>query len=244
MIDKNKIFVVDNVAPDWLWHSWNKRILDAHRWKYGLAGTRLDEQRFFALWVSQAGNHRGTRGPFQGDHEGICNYFNDLWQDVHLPKILPDAQVDYIHRCHFNGHVPNKEKLGIHYDFEDVNMWTMVYYLEGTGGDTIFFDNPQPDKNGDLQSGKEIFRSHWKLNRAVFFPSFYFHYAEHPPKGFRITLSFNYLLNDCNINLEIKKDRGIKHEDKGQPDLTDFLQEIDRQNKVGNYIHKSHDRRI
>lgn len=240
-VDPSKIFIVDNVAPSWLWSSWNNRIVSAQRWKYGLAGTRLDEQRFFAIWVSQIGQHKGNRGPFPGDHEGICNYFNDLWQDVHLKNIIPDAEVVSILRCHFNGHVYNKQKLGIHYDFDDLNTWTMVYYLEGLDGDTVFYDNPQPDTNGNLQKPKEIFRSNWKLNRAVFFPSYYYHYAEHPSEGFRITLSFNYVLNDCNINLELKKDRGIVEIDKGNPDISDFLEELDNLEKKQQFIHKSHD---
>lgn len=232
IIDPNKIFIVDNVAPNWLYESWTNRILQAARWKYGLAATRQDAQRFFAVWVSQSGAHRGTRGPFPGDHEGICNYFNDLWQDEHLPKIIPDASVLNIHRTHFNGQFPSNEELGLHYDFDDLDMWTMVYYMEGTGGDTVFFENPEPDENGNLNKPKEVFRSEWKPNRAVFFPSFYWHYAENPPAGFRVSLSFNYLLNRCNINEEIRKDRNVIEPDIGHPkDLPNFFAELDERAK-------------
>lgn len=241
VIDTNKIFVVDDVAPEWLHTSWVQRILTAQRWKYGLAATRRDYQRFFAIWVAQAGSHRGTRGPFEGDHEGICNYFNDLWLDVHLPKIIPDAVPINIHRVHFNGQFPSNEELGLHYDWEDVDMWTMVYYVDGTGGDTVFFDNPAPDENGNLQKPKEIFRTEFKPNRAIFFPSFYWHYAENPPAGFRISLSINYLLNkDCKVNEELREDRGIVKPPLGEPDLKDFFKELDQRAKYERFVHTSH----
>jgi hypothetical protein len=239
-IDPNKIFVVDDVAPDWLFQSWQQRILQAQRWKYGLAATRLDYQRFFAIWISQAGTHRGLRGPFPGDHEGICNYFNDLWQDKHLPALMPDAKVLNIHRVHFNGQFPSNEELGLHYDWEDLDMWTMVYYIDGTGGDTVFFDNPEPGEDGVLQKPKEIFRSEFKLNRAVFFPSFYWHYAENPPTGFRISLSFNYLLNRCQVNEQLRQDRGIVETPTGHPDLTDFFAELDSRAQYEKFSNTSH----
>lgn len=239
VIDPKKIFIIDDVAPEWLFDSWRARIIQAPRWKYGLAATRLDYQRFFAIWISQAGAHRGTRGPFPGDYDGICNYYNDLWQDVHLPSIIPDSSVINVHRVHFNGQFPSNEELGLHYDWEDLDMWTMIYYMEGTGGDTVFFDNPIPDEAGVLQKPKEIFRSEFKLNRAVFFPSFYWHYAENPPSGFRISLSFNYLLNRCEINNQIRRDRQVVEFLKGDPDLSDFHAELDKRATYERFVNSS-----
>jgi hypothetical protein len=239
-IDPNKIFVVDDIAPEWLFNSWRTRVLEAHRWKYGLAATRLDYQKFFALWVAAAGTHRGLRGPFPGDHEGICNTFNDLWQDEIMPKIIPDARVVNIHRVHFNGTLPSNEELGLHYDWDELDMWTMVYYLDGDDGDTVFFDNPQPDENGDLQRPKEIARTAWKLNRAVFFPSYFWHYGQLPSRGFRITLSFNYRLNRCMINEELREDRCINDPLLPHPDLKDFFNELDEKARHEQFKNRSH----
>jgi hypothetical protein len=239
-IDINKIFVVDDVAPEWLFNSWRRRILEAQRWKYGLAATRLDYQRFFALWVAQAGTHRGTRGPFPGDHEGICNVFNDLWQDEIMPKLIPDAQVVNIHRVHFNGTLPSNEELGLHYDWDDLDVWTMVYYLDGTNGDTVFFDNPVPGETGELQKPKELARTTWKLNRAVFFPSYFWHYGQLPSEGFRITLSFNYRLNRCSINEQLREDRCINDPLLPPPDLTEFFSELDERAKNEKFKNRSH----
>lgn len=52
-VDINKIFVVDDVAPEWLYDSWVNRITEAQRWKYGMAATRQDYGRFFVLWVDR-----------------------------------------------------------------------------------------------------------------------------------------------------------------------------------------------
>jgi hypothetical protein len=111
--------------------------------------------------------------------------------------------------------------------------------MEGTGGDTVFFDNPIPDESGDLQKPKEIFRSEFKLNRAVFFPSFYWHYAENPPSGFRVSLAFNYLLNRCEINNQIRRDRQVVELPKGEPDLTDFYAELDKRATYERFVNSS-----
>jgi len=239
-IDINKIFVVDDVAPEWLFNSWRTRILEAHRWKYGLAGTRLDYERFFAIWVASPGSHRSLRGPFAGDHEGICNTFNDLWQDEIMPKLIPDSRVVNIHRVHFNGTLPSKEELGLHYDWEELDMWTMVYYLDGADGDTIFYDDPKPDENGNLPKPKEIFRTEFKLNRAIFFPSYFWHGGVLPSKGFRISLSFNYRLNRCAINEQLREDRGIDDPLLPPPDLRDFLNELDEKVNREQFKNRDH----
>lgn len=234
IIDTNKIFIVDNVAPEWLYNSWVNRIVEAQRWKYGMAATRQDEGRFFVLWVAQAGAHRGARGPFTGDHEGIANYFNDLWQDQHLPNLIPDARVNNIHRVHFNGQFPTNNKLAVHLDWDILDMWTMVYYLDGDDGDTLFYENPETDELGNLLPPKAVHRVEFKRNRAIFFPSLYWHAAENPTTGFRISLAFNYQLNRCKINNDLRKDRGMDDQMIPPPDLTDFIQELEEKTKVEN----------
>jgi len=236
-VDINKIFVVDDVAPEWLYDSWVNRITEAQRWKYGMAATRQDYGRFFVLWVAQAGSHKGPRGPFTGDHEGIANYFNDLWQDHHLPRLIPDATVMNIHRVHFNGQFPTNNKLAVHLDWDILDMWTMVYYLDGDDGDTLFYENPEPDEEGNLLPPKEVHRVQFKKNRAVFFPSIYWHAAENPKEGFRISLAFNYLLNRCEINNSLRRDRGVMDTIIPHPDLTDFFAELDQKAKIEN-MHK------
>jgi hypothetical protein len=233
-IDTNKIFIVDEVAPEWLYNSWVNRICEAQRWKYGMAATRQDEGRFFVLWVAQAGTHRGLRGPFTGDHEGIANYFNDIWQDFHLPKLIPDAAVTNIYRVHFNGQFPTNNKLAVHFDWDILDMWTVVYYLDGDEGDTLFYENPAPDQLGNLLPPKEVYRVKFKKNRAVFFPSIYWHAAENPLSGFRISLAFNYHLNRCKINNELRRDRGVDDQIIPHPDLSDFLTELEEKTKLEN----------
>jgi hypothetical protein len=232
ILDVNKIFVVDDVAPSWLFDTWVERVREMQRWKYGMAATRQDRSRFFVTWVANAGSHRGTKGPFPGDHEGIADYFNELWQWDHLPKIMPDAKVLNVHRVHFNGQYPTNDKLAIHLDWEDLDMWTMIYYLDGEEGDTIFYDTPLLDKDTDeLQAPQPVHKISFKPNRAVFFPSYYWHAAENPKNGFRISLAFNYQLNKCKVNEELRKDRGIVEPDIGHPDISDFLQELNEKGK-------------
>jgi hypothetical protein len=231
-VDINKIFVVDDVAPEWLYQTWVERIQKLDRWKYGMAATRQDQGRFFVTWISNAGTHRGARGPFSGDFKGIADTFNELWQRKHLTNLIPDAEVLTVHRSHLNGQFPTDNKLAIHYDFDIMNMWTMVYYLDGDDGNTIFYDNPKIDDNGEMQPPEPIHTIEFKRNRAVFFPSYYWHAAENPSNGFRISLAFAYLLNECKINQELKKDRGIIEVDPGHPDLSDFLRELEDKKRL------------
>lgn len=228
IVDIDKIKVVDNVAPEWLYETWVERVRNMQRWKYGMAATRQDRSRFFVTWVSQAGHHRGPNGPFKGDHEGIADYFNELWRWHHLPKLYPDAQVINIHRVHFNGQYPTDDKLAIHMDWEDLDMWTMVYYLDGEEGDTIFYDLPKMKQDGELTQPKPVHKVKFKHNRAIFFPSYYWHAAENPKNGFRVSLAFNYLLNRCKVNEDLRKDRGIVEPDIGHPDMSDFIKELDK----------------
>jgi hypothetical protein len=233
IIDTNKIFVFDDVAPEWLYESFRHRIKEAQRWKYGMAATRSDYGRFFVLWVAQAGTHRGNRGPFAGDVDNVATYCHDLWVDKLLPTIIPDGQVVNIHRVHFNGQFPTQDKLAVHLDWDMKDMWTLLYYLDGEDGDTVFYENPVVDDSGEMHPPEEAYRVKFRKNRMVFFPSFYWHAGENPKEGFRISLAFNYTLNSrCKINQELRKDRGIVEPTLGEPDLSDFLSELDHIHKL------------
>ena len=242
--NKDRIFIVDNVAPEWLHKSWLKKMEDAHRWHYGMAATREDYGRFFVLWVANAGAHRGPRGPFAGDHGGIADYFNELWQEEHLPKLIPDAGVMNIQRVHFNGQFPTDDKLAMHIDWDIPDMWTMVYYLDGEDGDTIFYSDPEIDEHDEYTPPQEAYKVKFKKNRAIFFPSYYWHAAENPTRGFRVSLAFNYLLNRNLLNEQIRQDRGIDEPILPHPDLTEWLEEtkhLDRFRKLSNQLTEEHE---
>lgn len=223
----NYIFQVDDMIPNWLLDHWEDILVNSDRWKYGLRGSPADVQKFFAIWISRPGEI-----PFINDISEIGRTFHEMWKREGLNSIIPDARIDKIHRCHVNGTISSPHFLSIHQDWNPPNFWTLLFYVSGEDGDTIFFN--EPDINKNETAFKEVHRIKFKRGRIAFFPSHYWHVGELPSAGFRTSLSLNYVLNDCQINLDIQKTRGITNRNLPDPDISDFLNEVDRTSKYVN----------
>lgn len=200
--NKDYIFEVENLIPKWMQEDWDETILNCQNWKYGLKGAPNDIEKFFAIWISRPGER-----PFINDISNIGKTFNRMWTKVGLNSIIPDASVEQIHRVHINGTIPSYSVLSVHQDWTPPNFWTMLYYIGGYDGDTVFYD--ELDINNGETEFVEKYRLPFKQGRVVFFPSCIWHRSELPSTGLRTSLSINYILNDCNINLKIQKERGI-----------------------------------
>jgi hypothetical protein len=214
------IFEVDDLIPNWLVNHWSNITESSERWKYGLRGSAADQQKFFAIWINRPGEI-----PFITDICEIGRTFNEMWSAEGLPSIIPDARINRVHRCHINGTIPSTHTLSIHQDWNYPNYWTLLFYLDGEDGDTVFYNEPNLDL-GETEF-KEVHRVKFKRGRTLFFPSHYWHVGELPSSGFRKSISINYVLHDCEINLDIQKQRGITKCSQPEPDISDFLSEMD-----------------
>ena len=204
--DISRIHIIDDVFPEWMLDFFERKIKKAERWRYGIGATELEYQRFFAIWIKKPGEFREFEGR---DVSGIATYVNEAFTSV-VKKYLPGAVVKDIHRCHFNGQIPTTYELSKHLDWEIPDMWTMLFYVTGDDGDTVFYEEPKVDpETGSMNPGKEIYRAKFKRGRMVFFPSYYWHAGEHPTSGLRVSLAFNYLFNNCEENQKIRKERGL-----------------------------------
>ena len=96
----------------------------------------------------------------------------------------------------------------IHLDWEMPDYWTMIYYVGGKDGDTLFYNNPIGPECENT-SFQEVHRIKFKPGRLIFFPSYYFHAALHPTEGLRTSLGINYCLSECSANSELRKLRGL-----------------------------------
>lgn len=200
---KDYVFEVEDLIPDWMQEYWDEIVLNSDRWKYGMRGTPDDIEKFFAIWISRPGEK-----PFIRDISDIGRTFHEMWTRKGLQSIIFDAEIEQIHRVHINGTVPAQGTLSVHQDWLPPNFWTMLYYIGGHDGDTIFYDKIVLD-NGKTEF-LEKYRLSFKRGRVVFFPSCMWHKSDLPSTGLRSTLSINYVLNDCDINLKLQKERGVK----------------------------------
>mgnify|MGYP001161279760 FL=1 len=207
-IDISKIFVYDDVFPDYLVQSFSKKLNDCKRWEYGIQGRKggSKDGRFFAIWVHRP--HEHTEDPFALDVDGIASYVHDAFTKHILQTFIPDAYANQLYRVHFNGQVPMDVAVPIHLDWEMPDYWTMIYYVGGKDGDTLFYSDPiGPD--GEDTSFQEVYRVKFKPGRLILFPSYYFHAALHPTEGMRTSLAISYCLSECSANSELRKLRGL-----------------------------------
>lgn len=208
MIDTSKIFVYDNLFPDYIVNSFGKKLNNSQKWEYGIQGRPggPKDGRFFCIWLHRP--HENKINVFERDIDGVASYVHDAFASHVLPQFIPDTKISQIYRVHFNGQVSMDVPIPIHYDWEMADYWTMVYYVGGVDGDTVFYDEPiGPD--GEDNSFKEVYRVKFKPGRLIFFPSYYWHAALHPTEGLRTSLGISYILSECSINNEIRKMRGL-----------------------------------
>ena len=113
-IDISKIFVYDDVFPDYLVQSFSKKLNDCKRWEYGIQGRKggSKDGRFFAIWVHRP--HEQTEDPFNLDVDGIASYVHDAFTKHILQTFIPDAYANQLYRVHFNGQVPMDVAVPIH----------------------------------------------------------------------------------------------------------------------------------
>ena len=213
-MDISKIFVVDDIFPDFMVSSFFDKVIDSSRWKYGAQGTGDSlYDRFFAIWIHKP--HEKTN-PFDNDIGSVCYYVHKAVMSRVVPEYLPGSTPTQIYRIHFNGQTPSPSPVSIHYDWDMPDFWTMLYYVGGVDGDTIFYDEPV-DENGNDNTGKEVYRVKFKPGRLIIFPSYYWHAGEPPSAGLRVSLSINYKIGGGEIPNEVRRQRGLP--EYHEPDL-------------------------
>tara|TARA_Y100000004_G_C8844700_1_gene382026 strand:- start:60 stop:608 length:549 start_codon:yes stop_codon:yes gene_type:complete len=123
---------------------------------------------------------------FYVDEKVNSNYYDDVINILNESKIKY-SKIDRI-KANLTTNITKNTKKNfnnIHTDLPDNNSMTLLYYVNNSDGDTIFFDKKL----------KEIKRITPKKGRAVLFNSNIFHTAQNPIKNdFRIVI--NYILKN------------------------------------------------
>lgn len=101
-----------------------------------------------------------------------------------LPQIDPDGKFIELQRISVNGQTHTQNPCA-HIDTDtDINLWTAVYYVNDSSGDTVFYKSM-----ADLE---EVYRSKFQQGKLVIFPASFCHRACSPDSGWRISIGITF----------------------------------------------------
>ena len=183
----DNILILENIFPKWFQQSIGTSC-ESMPWGHLHTGSYLDEdtrEHSFTKLLYSADSK------VYDDHLNLIKYVNDaLTLDV-IPSVILDVSILEFTRARANATLAGY-KLNPHIDnHPNQKLWTLVYYVNDSSGDTVFYDE---QKN-------EVKRSPFKKGNAVLFPSHYWHNADMPDNGLRISLGYVYKL-DTKLNNE------------------------------------------
>lgn len=180
MIDLNKIFIVDDAFPDWF-HQYIERRARVIPWEFR---ERVHTPDYTESSLSY-NNHNNPNDPIS-----MSEIINDaLTLDV-IPTVMPNVKITGFFGIRWNGtikgHCPSIHRDNNDDSHEFESQWTIVYFVNESDGDLLFFDDDQTT---------EIMRCEYKRGRAVIFPSNIYHRATDPVNNnLRITFAAQYYM--------------------------------------------------
>lgn len=173
LVDKSQIIVMDDIFPKWFQDHLEKLCKDIE-WTYvDILGMNNSGPENYLSRVTWDINFN-----IYNDHKNITEIINSALVNDVIPKMLPECKIKSFIRLRFNGTLKGYD-LNPHIDNHDSNLWVLVYYINDSDGDTIFYDSDH---------STEISRCEFKKGRAVLFPADIYHKAE-SPKNSRLRLS-------------------------------------------------------
>jgi hypothetical protein len=181
-VDTSKIIVLDNIFPGWF-ETYIDKISKGIPWSWIEIDAMHDAGKEWALsYITFDLTSREVN-----EFHSINKLINDALTIDVIPKALPDLEVVRLARVRFNGTLRGFD-LNPHIDYPDPIAWVLVYYVNDSDGDTVFYD---------LDHKTEIFRCQYKKGRAVLFPANIHHKAEAPKNSpLRISIGVHYIMKD------------------------------------------------
>lgn len=177
----DKIHVIDKAFPDWL-EAHIEQACSTMPWSWIEIDAMHDAGKEYAL----SNLTFDIASNVVNDHQNVTRLLNDVLTLDVIPKAIPSAQIHRLGRVRFNGTLRGFD-LNPHFDYVDSTAWVLVYYVNDSDGDTVFYDKDH---------ATEIFRCKYKKGRAVLFPADIYHKAEAPKDTpLRISIGVHYVMS-------------------------------------------------
>ena len=191
LAEKENIYEFD-CFPDWMIEAGVEQFKH-FGFEYGHHGDTLsDGKPYFGKMLFLLESNHDVQKPHI-----VMNICDSIKYHI-LPQIDPQGKFEGWQRIAVNGQLPGQspEK---HVDSEENTLiWTAVYYVTDSDGDTVFY---QSKKNPD----NEVYRSVYKQGKIVVFPGRYLHQAQSPTNNWRVSVGVSFMFN-TSINKKLKVD--------------------------------------
>ena len=177
MINTSKIFVVDNTFPEWLQNYIEKRA-NTIPWEQRINVISADYTEHALAYMSYQNGYNNPPDALE-----IVNIMHEVLSADVIPKNAPGVELTGFFGLRWNG-ITKGNRPSTHRDWIDESQWTIVYFVNHSDGDLVFYDDDQTT---------EVFRCVYKRGRSVIFPSNIYHGAIGPAANdLRITMAAQY----------------------------------------------------
>ena len=184
--DPKLIFEFENVIPDWM----QKSGVDQFKnfgFEYNHHGASEDDgEPYFGklLYLKQ------TQTNLAKPHI-IMNLLDVIKYDL-INKIDKEAKYVDLQRIAVNGQLPNQSPAKHLDTSNDQDLWTAIYYLNDSDGDTVFYHSLKNEQ-------EEVYRSKFKQGKVTLFHGLFLHQALAPQSDWRITIGISFFM-DTKLN--------------------------------------------
>lgn len=177
VIDTDKIFIVDDIFPHWLQNYIEKRA-NTIPWEIRENKISSEYTETTLSYLSYQNGH--TNGP---DILELVNIIHEVLSADVIPKNAPGVELTGFFGLRWNSVIKDHPP-STHRDWVDSSQWTIVYFVNYSDGDLVFYDTDQTT---------EIKRCEYKRGQAAIFPSNIYHSATSPiTNDLRITMAAQY----------------------------------------------------
>lgn len=178
LLDTSLIFEFADPLPMWAVTS-GEKYFNKFSFEYGHHAASLDdgEPYFGKMLFLREENLNLSCPPLV---QNLC----DCLQLSILPQIDANGKFVELQRIAVNGQTHTQNPCA-HIDTDtDINLWTAVYYVNDSSGDTVFYKS--------ISNLEEVYRSKFQQGKLVIFPASFCHRACAPESGWRISVGITF----------------------------------------------------